>query len=228
MAIDTPDWFASVPDLSSVWPELVSGRARVIGSGATEAHHYVQLGASPVALDTNKLSARRVKMFERVLLGEPLKVVAIEMGYSISTVATAVGDCLSAMGLTGGSNRIPALLVLALHALRGRAGCTGVRVELVSEESRDVQLSSDRLELPLRDKLTISELAVVALVIEGNSHAEIAKRRHTSARTVANQIASVHRKLRVSSRMELLCYLVTKLESDALRATSAGASTPIN
>jgi len=227
MATEISNWFASAPDFSSVWPELISGRARIVRSGATEAHYFVQLGASPVADAIGRLSAHRIEMFERVLLGESLKVVAIETGYSVSTVATAVGDCLRAMGLTGGSNRIPALLVLALHAVRRRARCTGVHVELMSGETRDVRLRSERLELPLRGKLTHSELSVVAMVIEGNSHAQIAERRQTSVRTVANQIASVYRKLRVSSRMGLLCYLVARLEADVMRATSGG-TTPAN
>jgi DNA-binding NarL/FixJ family response regulator len=49
--------------------------------------------------------------------------------------------------------------------------------------------------------LTPSERAVADLVARGASNEEIARRRRTSTRTVANQIASILRKLGVSSRV---------------------------
>lgn len=51
--------------------------------------------------------------------------------------------------------------------------------------------------------LTAAEEHVVALVLEGLSNAQIARRRGTRERTVANQLASIFRKLGVSSRSEL-------------------------
>jgi len=51
--------------------------------------------------------------------------------------------------------------------------------------------------------LTPAERAVAALLLEGATNAEIAKRRGTSERTVTNQIASIFRKANVSSRVEL-------------------------
>ena len=51
--------------------------------------------------------------------------------------------------------------------------------------------------------LTAAEEEVVALVLEGLSNAGIARRRRTRQRTVANQLASIFRKLGVSSRSEL-------------------------
>lgn len=41
-------------------------------------------------------------------------------------------------------------------------------------------------------------------LLDGQSNAEIAARRGRSARTVANQVAAVLRKLGVSSRIELI------------------------
>lgn len=52
--------------------------------------------------------------------------------------------------------------------------------------------------------LTQAEREVVALLLEGRSNADIARTRGTSARTVANQIQSVFRKLGVGSRAELV------------------------
>lgn len=53
------------------------------------------------------------------------------------------------------------------------------------------------------DGLTEAEREVLALVREGLSNAEIARRRGRSVRTVANQIASIFAKCGVRSRAEL-------------------------
>jgi DNA-binding NarL/FixJ family response regulator len=213
-----PDWFSSAHDLSLIWPDLVSGRARIVRSGATDTHHYFQLSAVPSQPQPTKLTALRLALLERVLLGEAQKVVAMDAGCSTSTVSTAVGVCLRAMGLHGGSSRVPPLLVLVLHALHGKAHCAELLVERLPGPEGELRVvSSSRLDLALEGKLSACEMAVARLLIEGNSHAEIARQRRTSARTVANQIASVYRKLGVSGRIELLCYLVSELRAAAER-----------
>lgn len=52
--------------------------------------------------------------------------------------------------------------------------------------------------------LSESERAVCALLLGGASNAEIAAARKTSPRTVANQVASMLKKLGVASRFELV------------------------
>ncbi len=54
------------------------------------------------------------------------------------------------------------------------------------------------------DALTPAEHAVVAAIEAGKSNGQIARERGTSARTVANQVASLFRKLNVGSRAELV------------------------
>jgi DNA-binding CsgD family transcriptional regulator len=51
--------------------------------------------------------------------------------------------------------------------------------------------------------LSKAEHEVAAALIAGESYAQIASRRSTAIRTVANQVASIFRKLGVSSRLEL-------------------------
>lgn len=63
-----------------------------------------------------------------------------------------------------------------------------------SESNADSDLSA----------VTHAERSVLDLVISGASNAHIAYVRGTSARTVANQIASLLRKLGASSRFELV------------------------
>ncbi len=54
-----------------------------------------------------------------------------------------------------------------------------------------------------RSPLSEAELAVKEALLRGESNAEIAHARGTSVRTVANQVASLFRKLGVRSRAEL-------------------------
>src|SRR5690606_22843651 len=56
-------------------------------------------------------------------------------------------------------------------------------------------------------ELTAAERGITQLVIEGCSNREIAKRRRVSERTVANQLASIYRKLGSEDRHELVCLL---------------------
>src|SRR5258706_360202 len=52
--------------------------------------------------------------------------------------------------------------------------------------------------------LTTAERAVVAAILEGKSNAQIARERARSVRTIANQVASIFKKLEVGSRAELV------------------------
>lgn len=52
--------------------------------------------------------------------------------------------------------------------------------------------------------LTATEEEVLTLVLDGWDNASIAAARKTAARTVANQVASIFRKVGVSSRAELV------------------------
>jgi DNA-binding NarL/FixJ family response regulator len=55
--------------------------------------------------------------------------------------------------------------------------------------------------------LTEAERAVLGLLIAGSTNADIATRRATSPRTVANQVQAIFRKFGVRSRSELMARL---------------------
>jgi DNA-binding CsgD family transcriptional regulator len=78
----------------------------------------------------------------------------------------------------------------------------------LSDDSDDVIV----LRLPvarsgLRSILTASELEVAELACAGLSNATIAARRGCASRTIANQLASIFRRLSVDSRHELAALL---------------------
>jgi len=72
-------------------------------------------------------------------------------------------------------------------------------------------------------ELTAAESEVAALALGGSSNEEIAHERASSSRTVANQVASVFRKLGVTSRAELAAAVWRRLSEP--RAANDPATT---
>ena len=77
------------------------------------------------------------------------------------------------------------------------------RVSWGTEELAMISIPS-ALESRLEKMLTPAEKSIVLDVAAGKSNARIASLRGTSPRTVANQLASIYRKLNLTSRQELL------------------------
>lgn len=87
-----------------------------------------------------------------------------------------------------------------------RSGGASVKaLDLGGVRALIIEVPIDGLDLP--ETLTSSEREVVQLVAQGLSNEEIAAARGRSARTIANQLAAVYRKLGVFSRTELLARL---------------------
>jgi DNA-binding CsgD family transcriptional regulator len=59
----------------------------------------------------------------------------------------------------------------------------------------------------LPSKLTATEREVVAEIMQGKSNATIARARGVAVRTIANQVASILKKLGVGSRAALIAHL---------------------
>jgi len=92
-------------------------------------------------------------------------------------------------------------------------------VALGDAEYAILSFPTPRWELP--DCLTLAEREVVLALLRGRSNRDIAGARATSVRTVANQIAAVFKKLRVSSRIELARRL-SDLQSAPVPPVDAG------
>ncbi len=81
----------------------------------------------------------------------------------------------------------------------------GARFEAMGCELAVIELEPHPVVMP--ESLTAHERQVAALVLEGLTTAEMAETRGTSPRTIANQLASIYRKLGVASRAELVIAL---------------------
>jgi DNA-binding NarL/FixJ family response regulator len=76
------------------------------------------------------------------------------------------------------------------------------RFGLLGEEYAVFSFAVDS-EADAGERLTDAERGVLALLLAGDSNSTIAARRGTSVRTVANQVASIFKKLGICSRGEL-------------------------
>ncbi len=85
---------------------------------------------------------------------------------------------------------------------------TGLRVaELHSDGQIFLVFSHPTTDLPVPECLASGEADVVRRILRGQSSEEIARARGTALRTVANQLASIYRKLGVRGRLELASML---------------------
>jgi DNA-binding CsgD family transcriptional regulator len=79
----------------------------------------------------------------------------------------------------------------------------GLELDFIELDGASFAVLSHSIRHPPPKALTRAEREVVEHVVAGRSNAQIAARRGTSVRTVANQLAAIFRKLAVGSRREL-------------------------
>jgi DNA-binding CsgD family transcriptional regulator len=205
---------------SALWGELAAGRCVVREVSHSATHCLLQV--ERCAAEPTEKDHRHHECLRRVLVGEAPKEVAFARNCSPSTVASAVGDSLSKMGLKRGLLYVPYLLVRAAHVASGFA-LPPLQVRLSAFGDR-WQVSVERPELRLKGLLTATECEVVGLMLEGHSNAAIALRRGVSTRTVANQISSISHKLGTSGRVQLLRVLARGNEAHSRWRRESGWS----
>ena len=198
--------------LKTVWPMLVTGGWKVVDSFCTERRCYAVLRCGPPPRRGRRcLMGRNVELVERILLGDSQKLVSLELGLAPSTVALIVARCLRALGLDCHASSVPVLVVMAVHAFRAaEAPSDARRLDIGHDGVRHVIISARRPDAPLEHMLSGCECAVARLRVEGRTHAEIARLRQVSPRTVANQLTATFQKLRVSGRADLLRELICR------------------
>jgi hypothetical protein len=122
-----------------------------------------------------------------------------------STVALHCTRALTSLGLDCKPSRAHPLLMLAARAFNERAVVLARCSTLVGRDDRELRvIGMPRSDRRLADVVPSAELAVIRGLVEGSSHEDIAQKRGTSVRTIANQVGSVFRRLKVSGRNELV------------------------
>jgi DNA-binding NarL/FixJ family response regulator len=198
--------------LGTVWPLLVAGSYRIVDSFCTDRRCYAVLRCGPSPRRRRRcLVPRNVELVERILLGDSQKLVSLELGLAPSTVALIVARCLRALGLDCHASSVPVLVVMAVYAYRAaEAPNDARRLDVERGGAWYTIISARRPDAGLQDMLSGCEYAVARLRVEGRSHAEIARLRRVSPRTVANQLTATFQKLRVSGRADLLRELICR------------------
>lgn len=187
---------------AAFWEELLLGAWRIFETLETTRWRYlIALQRSPA----KPLTERERLVLDAVVDGQLDKVVAYDMGLSVSTVATHRAQAVQKLGL--GSH----LLTIQLgRAVRAGAGCSCAQVTVFSQPGpgrprRIVRVPCLANRLPAA--LTPAEGQVLTSLLAGKSNRTIAAERNVSQRTVANQIASAFHRLGVSRRRELVAKL---------------------
>jgi DNA-binding NarL/FixJ family response regulator len=197
---------ASEIDLALTWRELVLGLSVVVGTFFSAERCGLVLAPTSGPGD-HAVSGRRLDILESIMCGVGQNCIAIDMKLAASTVALNARLALESLGVSGRPSRVHLLLMRAALASRHHQ-LVSASLSYVTHNGIDLQVVGiPRPDRCLNGVLPSAELEVVRYLVEGRCYAEIAKRRGTAERTIANQIAAVFRRLKVSGRSELLLRL---------------------
>jgi DNA-binding NarL/FixJ family response regulator len=198
--LDEPSFGASV-----VLDHLVSGRLRVAASYCSSFGCHLDLEPAPPGV--HPPCSKDAATLERILLGETQKEIAFDFERSVSTINARASRCLQQLGIESSTSNVPTALLLLVRSARGRLG-------------RQVPPGTLSALGPTLHRLTFvrpgaipalwspAERCLIDALVEGLSRGEMARLRHTSLRTIANQMAQVYRKASVSGRIPFLNQLI--------------------
>ncbi len=180
----------------AAWLALWAGSYRVESHGDAGDRHYLTIGHSTRA----PLSERQRQVCVALAAGYSQVQISEALGIAPNTVATYLSHGVEKLGLRGAdlASLVPneALFVGdTIDAALGRdepcpcpAGACW--------DGRTLSWPVPRVATP--DTLTPAQIDVLRLRLTNNSAAAIARARGTSARTVANQLNDIYKKLGVS------------------------------
>jgi DNA-binding NarL/FixJ family response regulator len=191
-------------NVTLLWRELARGTTIVVDSFFSDERCYLVL-ALKAGTDATPLEGRRLEIAEAVLGAQPQKNIAADLGLAASTIALNARLALESIGVECKPSRAHPILMLAARSSREtkllQASCS----TFIAPDERELRvISVARPDQRLAPVLPPAELIVIRWLIEGLPYKEIAERRGTSTRTIANQITAVFRRLRVSGRNELV------------------------
>jgi DNA-binding CsgD family transcriptional regulator len=208
---------------------IFSGHLRFHHHFVTQSHAHAILvrGHSPEY--GSQIPPAWLEVFERFLLGESQKAIAIDVRVSQSSISTILQQTTTRFGVGARRAAIPLLLILLAQA--ARLPCTFAKIECERMSRPVLRVSVPRPDLLFAGAFpsffTEAELDVLRLLVAGNSPASISAARGSRPRTVANQLSTVYSKLRTSGRMSVVRQLQVRLGDHTTSALHAGALAPI-
>lgn len=203
-AIDVDARETNAGDLTEAWSRFASGDRVLALTVRHEGRQIVVLG-EPLE---GGLTARQSHIVAMVCAGASLKQVAMEIGKGQPTVSKHVRDAVRRLGLVSHVALVNALGPWAACGRGAPGQLEGARVSPLRFDGQSfvvIGFSHGASRRP--PSLTPAERAVAELVGRGFSNHAIARARHRSPRTIANQLAKTFDKLGVHSRVELVLAL---------------------
>jgi len=181
------------------WHGLVDGRWSLVDRFDTDGKRFVvAVKNDPAHPDPRGLTPGERQVAEYVGMGRSTKEIGYILGVSDAAVTNSTARVEEKLGL---SSRVEITSFFAQN---------GLRRKLAEVAFADEQLLIGAY--PLIDAASVScltqaEREVTAQIIAGSTNFDIALRRGSSVRTIANQINSIFTKLNVRSRSELAARL---------------------
>ncbi len=127
--------------------------------------------------------------------GSKLIVIA-ENTESLHTYATHGFDGVVFRDVTGGE------LAECVHSVAGG------KTYLQQKSGRSLTEESDAVGARVRDRLTLKEIKIVALIVQGYKNKEIANQLGTTEQVIKNYLRNVYDKTGVSDRLELALFTI--------------------
>lgn len=188
---------------NDLWDALVGASLRYHMTLETPSDCVLVFRKSRSRLRHFALTAREQRMFYRTLLGDRQKLIAAEASVASSTVANCLRSAMMKLGFRTRLEAAPLAALTLSHQLRGSAQIHGFEIFAV----RGGEFVFAKASCPNWTRfpqLTASEQQICKMIIAGKSNVQISQERKTTVGTVQNQVASLFRKMGVSSRFELL------------------------
>jgi DNA-binding CsgD family transcriptional regulator len=182
------------PDAAlSLWQVLASERWSLVADPDSDRRRsFVVYENVPYAPDPRSLSKRERVVAQLAAMGNSNKLIAYELGVGESSVSALLTRIRRKLRVESRAELVNLIASLAT-----------TRVDREQMERAGVAFSSSRKESIAPAQLTRGELEVARLAARGLSNTAIAEARGARPRTVANQLASIYRKLGISSRAQL-------------------------
>ena len=193
------EWSQHAVDPAEAWDSLLRGESVVVDHSASESARTILAQRTANRCVDEALEAGEVRIATRRARGDSIKVIAFDLGCSAAVVHRHIASVMGKLKVTKHAD------LVALLMERAPWGLSASRVRSGSEDFLVLTYPKPFWAMP--PCLTKAEQGIVVELIGGASHCAIAVARGTSARTVANQIASIFRKLEVGSRVELFVAL---------------------
>ena len=188
------------PDAAlALWTGLVRGRWSLVHYWDHDGRRFFAAHPNaPSFEDPRKLRERELGALTLAIEGASPKEVAYALGISDGNARAVIASGLRKLGLASRADLHRLAIEDAQVIEVPLPNATSVHVLGVGR--RPPKIRADQV-------LTRGELAVARLAATGRSNAQIAAARRSALRTVANQMASILRKLALRSRIELAAHL---------------------